>query len=1067
MSVNAKPLFSRRVLDQHLAELRRANLAPPAEKIHVLQTWWDKISNHYLDRYTETQVEQAFNSSIFSEVLGYVPLNAPHATHNIVPKRSSGGRDIPDFVLGTFNPGAGIERWRVVGEIKSIHVNLDLPQMSRFNPETPVEQGFRYALNGKPGVEWIIVTNFIEIRLYRNGYAGAYHKWDLENLCTPDRFFEFWALLRQPSLCPDTGTSSTLSLLEKSLSVGAALTEGFYRLYDLAREELFKSLRSQPVCKSLSDLAIHGKTHKLLNRILFAAFCEDHPAALLPPDTLKRLHHEAMRSTGVNKYWNTFQRFFWELDRGSPPGSVNGFHAFNGGLFAPDPILDNVELPDTLFTQKLRYSPRRGHVSRELEGIFGFYVYDFGEELDVDSLGAIFEQSLKDIMSEDAVRGHGAIEVSKREDTGVYYTPGAITEFLVSRALNETLVPIQNKLLAKVNSARPKKSQFKFGRKALSAEQIRDLLFLKEQIEALKTISLQDPACGSGAFLVESYRQLWDEYNSLNAAVGRISGAQPLFGLDKVILSNNLHGTDILQESVEITRLSLWLRTASKTDPLEKLDATIHCGDSLRDRRNASFDIIVSNPPWGATLAGWSDEEIRREFPASGAERDSYALFTIASQRLLRQNGILALILPNSWLTVASYGTFRRWLLSHFIVLEIVHVWKIFKDVNHDACLLLARKRMTLALPAKNESTMIRSLPRGLSEETKWQYLAEERWKSSFEARPSEWVSEPDARFETIYPPKLVSALNRAFKGSRPLGEVADVTVGIQVYHRRNLTRDEIENRVFHSKSRDGADWFPFLTGNEIQRYFEFPAGAEFLRYSERLCDKRALAHYAEPRILIQQIFWNRLSAALSFPEEPVLYQNSLFSVTQAQPPYTLGCLLAILNSRLMSSSYERFANRIFGDKFPKVSKLDLARLPIPPLNKSTAKALGKNGLELTKMWTGLKSLITEFQNITAVADPSGTLGRKLSKFWVLTRGDVTDALGSSGHIVQSSAVNQFLEDWKRTRTAVQKQWGEIMQREEAIEQILRSALRIPANLYYELISGTPEPSLEDALLPK
>src|SRR5579859_1289140 len=923
MSIDAKPLFSRRVVDQYLAELKRGGLRAPAEKIAILRTWWDKISNDHLNQYTETQVEQAFNSSVFSDVLGYVPMSAPNAVHHVVPKRPASGRDTPDFVLGTFNPGAGIERWRAVGEIKSIRVNLDLPQTSRYSRETPIEQGFRYALNGRPGVEWIIVTNFVEIRLFRNGYAAAYHKWTLEDLCNPEPFFEFWVLLRQPSLCPETGASSTLSLLERSVSVGTALAEGFYGLYDLARRRLFEDLRTQASCRPLPDLAVHGKTHKLLNRILFSAFCEDHPAALLPEETLRKLHEEAKVVSGTNRYWKIFKRFFEELDKGSPPGSPNGFHAFNGGLFAPDPVLDNVKLPDDLFINKLRFRPRRGQPSRELEGVFGFYVYDFSEELDVDSLGAIFEQSLKDITSEDAVRGHGAIDVSKREDTGVYYTPEAITGFLVSRALRNTLAPIRDALMAKVNSTRAKKSQFKFGRKALSAEEVRDLLFLKEQIETLKNISLQDPACGSGAFLVEAYRQLWAEYNALNAAVSRLSGAQPLFGLDRLILRNNLHGMDILQESVEITRLSLWLRTASKTEPLEKLDLTIRCGDSLRDGRSAAFDIIVSNPPWGATLEGWSDEEVNNAFPAAGSERDSYALFTIASDRLLRPSGVLALILPNSWLTVASYGPFRRWLLTHFHIIEIAHVWKVFKDVNHDACLLVARKRGSPALPTKDEVTTIRSLPRGSAEETKWQYVAEERWTNSFEAKPAEWVSELDTRFETVYPPRFVSALSRAFKIAQPLASVADVTVGIQVYHRRNVTRDEIENRIFHSATRKGADWFPFLTGNEVQRYFETPSGDEYLQYNERLCDKRALQHYAEPRILIQQIFWNRLSASMSIPDGPVLYLNTLFSVTRPRAPYNLGCLLAILNSRLISSAYERFANRIFGDKFPKVSKLD------------------------------------------------------------------------------------------------------------------------------------------------
>jgi hypothetical protein len=118
------------------------------------------------------------------------------------------------------------------------------------------------------------------------------------------------------------------------------------------------------------------------------------------------------------------------LDKGSPSGSSLAFNAFNGGQFAPDSILDEFSLPDELFTKKIIYRSGRGSQSREISGIFGFYVYNFAEELDVDSLRAIFEQSLKDITSDEAVRGAGTVGMSEREKTGVYCTPPAITASL-------------------------------------------------------------------------------------------------------------------------------------------------------------------------------------------------------------------------------------------------------------------------------------------------------------------------------------------------------------------------------------------------------------------------------------------------------------------------------------------------------------------------------------------------------------------------------------------------------------------------------------------------------------
>jgi hypothetical protein len=1063
MSIKSKPLFKKTVLDQHLSLLKRRGLRPPTGLIDAMGTWSRKIRNGYFLGYTETQIEQAFNNSIFVEILGYVPMSADDGTHNILPKPAATSRDFPDFVLGSFNPGINLNRWRVVGEIKGPDVDLDVPQTSRANRETPIEQGFRYA-SARPGVEWVIVTNITEIRLFRNGYTGAWHTWQLEQLAEQDRFFEFWALLRQPSLCPEYGDSDTLRMFERSVSVGEALTEGFYGLYDLARFTLIEEMRTQAACQGLSEVALHGKSHKLLNRILFAAFCEDHPAELLPRNTLHYVYTQARLDEGSGKFWKHYQRLFRDLDKGSPPGSPLAFNAFNGGLFAPDLVLDQLTLPDQLFTRKLVYRSGRGSQSREISGIFGFYVYNFAEELDVDSLGAIFEQSLKDIVSDKAVRGVGTVGISERERTGVYYTPPAITGLLVSKALNYALQAIQDHSAAEAASVR---ARVKARGQTLSLEDSRRLKALTVQANMLEKIWLQDPACGSGAFLVEAYHQLWAEYNSLNVGIGQLAGAEPLFGLDKLILRGNLHGSDLLQESVEITRLSLWLRTASKTQPLEKLDTTVLTLDSLRDERSGVFDIVVSNPPWGATLDGWTRDQIDTAFPDAGYERDSYAIFTIVSHRLLKPGGILAFIIPNSWLTTAGYASFRQWLLRSFEVLELIHVWKVFIDVNHDACLLVARKRHAGASLPATETAIVHRVKRGLSEQAKWQRIAEANWETSFTAHPYTWSQQPGARFETIYPPDVAGAIDNAFAGASRIKDVSEVTVGIQVYHISKVPKEDIKKQIFHSRTRNGQNWFATIGGNEVQRYFESPKNEEYLLYSDSLHDKRPLQHYSLPRILVQQIFWNRLAASISPPSDSaVLYLNSVFSITAVREPFTLNSLAAVLNSRIYSACYERFANRLFGDKFPKVSKTDLAGLPLPKFRQEDLDTLDAGGRELSERWSELRTSMVAFKDECDGRDPDGRLWRGLGKFWVMNRDEVSQAFGAVFGPMSPHQRTAFIRSWQTSRDTVQALWAFISDAETGIEETLRIALAMSPEIYEQLLLRVPGVQIEDALLP-
>ena len=177
----------------------------------------------------------------------------------------------------------------------------------------------------------------------------------------------------------------------------------------------------------------------------------------------------------------------------------------------------------------------------------------------------------------------------------------------------------------------------------------------------------------------------------------------------------------------------------------------------------------------------------------------------IRAHELLRPGGVLSFILPNSWLTVGGYAPFRAWLLEHFEVLEIVNVWKIFADVNHDAMILIARKKGGEAAQS-GASVRVRSLTRGLSEGDKLQQLAEENWDIDFATTQEFWRTQPRQRFEAIYRHDLASALDRVAQRAEPLGTKADVTVGIQVYHRSRVSRDIIRDRAFHSKIRKGAD---------------------------------------------------------------------------------------------------------------------------------------------------------------------------------------------------------------------------------------------------------------------
>ena len=143
-------------------------------------------------------------------------------------------------------------------------------------------------------------------------------------------------------------------------------------------------------------------TQKLLDRVLFCAFCEDR--GLLPAKSLKSAfeHHDPYNPKPV---WLNFRGLFRAIDEGNAGLNIP---AYNGGLFAPDPALDALQVPDEVCAYfkdlgDYDYRPARevaeGDESTEVRSV-----------IDVDILGHIFEQSITDLerLRLSLERGEGA-----------------------------------------------------------------------------------------------------------------------------------------------------------------------------------------------------------------------------------------------------------------------------------------------------------------------------------------------------------------------------------------------------------------------------------------------------------------------------------------------------------------------------------------------------------------------------------------------------------------------------------------------------------------------------------
>ena len=612
MPTTAKLLFRPDVLQLYLASFefpdRVNNLRPK------LTHWAEMIATNRIDGFTERELLPRFLSDFFYGVLGYTGPDESQERYTIsVEKLVEVDGNYADAVLGNFRPSGN--EYIIALEGKGSKDPLDRPFAGR--RMSAVDQGYRYAINLP--CDWIIVTSMRQTRLYHKGSDQfTYERFDTQELATDDSLLKkFVFLLGAERVAPQSGQCHLHDLMNKSDAVGREMSKAFYVRYADIREDAFDRMRHDNPEVSAHDIL--ARTQTILDRVLFCAFSEDR--GLLPPDTIRRAY-EHSDPYNPRPIWDNFRGLFNAINTGNARLNIP---KYNGGLFRNDSILDSLAVSDDVCRYfrdlaEFDYRPAQ-EVARDPEAITGAKV------IDVDILGHIFEQSITDL---EQLRNEldGLMErlgpeqhKTRRKKEGAFYTPSFITRYIIEQTLGSTMkdrfeVVRQRHLQESEAAAQP----------TLSDPNVYDLETLKRAQRAalvrfweawqdeLGSIRILDPACGSGAFLIEAFDQLHAEYQKSNDRLEELRGHRILFDLDSHILLNNLFGVDLNEEAVEICKLSLWIKTAERGKILTDLDKTIRVGNSVVDDPavdqrafdwkaafpdvfdGGGFDVVVANP---------------------------------------------------------------------------------------------------------------------------------------------------------------------------------------------------------------------------------------------------------------------------------------------------------------------------------------------------------------------------------------------------------------------------------------------------------------------------------------
>lgn len=838
MAVETKPLFSPELVRQQVHHFTLPDAVEAARP--RLQHWADLIASGKADTFKETALLPEFLTDIFGQLLGYTGPAGPGDSFTLLRETHvEVDGQFADAALGRFTTET--KKFTVAVEGKGTRDPLERPFAGR--RMSAVDQAYRYAINLQ--CDWIIVTSMRETRLYHKGSnQQTYERFETTRLASDAALLKrFVFLLGAERVVPAQGESHLNALLKESESAGRELTNKFYQLYADIRQQVFGHLRIANATTEPQEIL--RCTQKLLDRILFCSFCEDR--VLLPPNTV-RCAFEHNDPYNPRPIWENFRGLFRSVDVGNAGLKIP---AYNGGLFAHDAGLDTLAVPDdacALFRDLADYDFRPAREMAEADD-----TQEIHPVIDVDILGHIFEQSITDLerLRQDLEKDESALiddkqAKTRRKKEGAFYTPAFITRYIVEQTLGAVIhdrfeaLRLTEEAAASGTAKKTLTDPNAYDLPALNEPQRKALIrFWEQWQEVLKTLRILDPACGSGAFLIEAFDQLHAHYEVSNARLEELRGHRTLFDLDRQILQHNLYGVDLNAEAIQICQLSLWIKTAAHGKRLTSLDHSIREGNSVVSDTTVhpkafdwpsafpevfaqgGFDVVVGNPPYvRQELLTPFKPWLEAHYASYHGMADLYVYFYELGLRVLKTGGLMSYIVTNKWMK-AGYGEpLRRFFRDQAWVRSVVdfgHAKQIFEEADVFPCIIVAEKPTG---DAKPKTARLCTIPR---EQLRIDDLSVQIEKEGAELDVSslgveEWQLESGGVMELLTKIRSTGVSLTKYVGSKP---ITGIKTGLNEAY---LFSTEIKNRLIKEDPRSAELIKPFFRGSDVGRWVSEPS---------------------------------------------------------------------------------------------------------------------------------------------------------------------------------------------------------------------------------------------------
>jgi len=652
-------------------------MGAPNEIIDLMNRFCEQYDSYRLPSYNEAQLRQEFVNPFFKS-LGWDVDNEQgyaEAYKDVIHEDSikiGGSTKAPDYSFR-------------IGGVRKFFVETKKPAVNIGHDVSPAYQLRRYAWSAKLPLS--ILTDFEEFAVYdcrvrpdKNDKASKARTLYLNYEQYDDQWGEIVSIFSREAILK--GSFDKYAESTKKKRGTAEVDDAFLKEIEQWRSELARNLALRN--KELSQREINFAVQKTIDRIIFLRICEDRG--------IERYGQLQSLLGGPKIYARMCELFHQADDR------------YNSGLFHFTEEKNRTEPPDE-WTLSLAIDDRAlKEIIRKL--YYPESPYEFSV-LGADILGQVYEQFLGKVIR--LTKGHQAKVEDKPEVKkagGVYYTPTYIVDYIVEQTVGKLLEGKEPHQVA----ARTKKA-WKPSKRG-------------------RPLTVLDPACGSGSFLIGAYQHLLDWYRDwyvhhdpkqfkdriyqTRKDEWRLTTAER-----KRILLDHIYGVDIDPQAVEVTKLSLLLKVLEgenqeslqrqlrlfRERALPDLADNIKCGNSLigpdfyqgkqldlfdeEERlrinvfdwrvefaeimRSGGFDAVIGNPPYIRVqrIDHEQSDYFFQNYSSPTSKTDLSLLFLEQSLNLLTTSGRAAFICTSQWLAT-DYGRKLRGMLCDGRLHEIV-----------------------------------------------------------------------------------------------------------------------------------------------------------------------------------------------------------------------------------------------------------------------------------------------------------------------------------------------------------------------------------------------------------